>query len=191
MQPIEKKQSNLYTVESSTASHQQKSLYDKTLGRFVFDTVNEVFPLEDLITGKVKRRDLKQFYSEKKWDLTLLLQLTPRAIGLIQRLKGSTLAEIIASLGVYLRVEHKGLDPVSADILYSQFVSDGARLNTDEDPALSNTEELLNLITFLLETVSSINEDIKATSKTNTLFKTVGELIVSILPFITLFLKRK
>lgn len=191
MQTIEKTQNKLTAVESPMTTHQQKNLYDKTLGRFVFDTVNEVFPLEDLITGKIKRKDLKQFYSEKKWDLTLLLQLTPRAIGLIQKLKGSTLAEIIASLGVYLRVEHKGLDPVSADVLYAQLVSEGARFNTDEDPALSNTEELLNLITFLLETVSSINEDIKATSKANTLFKTVGELIVSILPFITLFLKRK
>lgn len=175
---IPEKGSSAYLATKQDA---EKSLQ---MGSATLDVIGNFIPLDDLVSGKLTKQQLKDYYRKDRWNSTAVLAIVPQLISVIQIYKGVKIGQVAPSLILAFYNRYFHLEEDQLVDTFSAFKGLYRIEDEDGDGQLSTTSEVISLVGLVLQVIAAKNPKVKDAAEGTSKFTRIIGQISALLPIV-------
>lgn len=178
--------SALVPEKGSSAYLAMKQDAEKSLqmGSATLDVIGNFIPLDDLVSGRLTKQQLKDYYKKDRWNSTAVLAIVPQLISIIQIYKGVKIGQVAPSLILAFYNRYFHLEEDQLVDTFSAFKGLYRVEDEDGDGQLSTTSEVISLVGLVLQVIAAKNPKVKDAAEGTSKFTRIIGQISALLPIV-------
>lgn len=154
------------------------------MGSATLDVIGNFIPLDDLVSGRLTRQQLKDYYKKDRWNSTAVLAIVPQLISIIQIYKGVKIGQVAPSLILAFYNRYFHLEEDQLVDTFSAFKGLYRVEDEDGDGQLSTTSEVISLVGLVLQVIAAKNPKVKDAAEGTSKFTRIIGQISALLPIV-------
>lgn len=179
---------------SAYLAMQQDAEKSLQMGSATLDVISNFVPLDDLVSGRLTKQQLQEYYKKDRWNSTTVLTIIPQLISVIQIYKGVKIGQVAPSLILAFYNRYFHLEDDQLVETFSAFKGLYHIDDEDGDGHLSTTSEVISLVGLVLQVIAAKNPKVKdaaeGTSKFTRIIGQISALLPIVLSVISAIFKR-
>lgn len=175
---VPEKGSSAYLIMKQDA---EKSLQ---MGSATLDVIGNFIPLDDLVSGRLTKQQLKDYYKKDRWNSAAVLAIVPQLISIIQIYKGVKIGQVAPSLILAFYNRYFHLEEDQLVDTFSAFKGLYRVEDEDGDGQLSTTSEVISLVGLVLQVIAAKNPKVKDAAEGTSKFTRIIGQISALLPIV-------
>lgn len=178
--------STLIPERGSSAYLAMKQDAEKSLqmGSATLDVIGNFVPLDDLVSGRLTKQQLKDYYRKDRWNSTAVLAIVPQLISVIQIYRGVKIGQVAPSLILAFYNRYFHLEEDQLVDTFSAFKGLYRIEDEDGDGQLSTTSEVISLVGLVLQVIAAKNPKVKDAAEGTSKFTRIIGQISALLPIV-------
>lgn len=178
--------SALVPEKGSSAYLAMKQDAEKSLqmGSATLDVIGNFIPLDDLVSGRLTKQQLRDYYKKDRWNSTAVLAIVPQLISIIQIYKGVKIGQVAPSLILAFYNRYFHLEGDQLVDTFSAFKGLYRVEDEDGDGQLSTTSEVISLVGLVLQVIAAKNPKVKDAAEGTSKFTRIIGQISALLPIV-------
>lgn len=178
--------SALVPEKGSSAYLAMKQDAEKSLqmGSATLDVIGNFIPLDDLVSGRLTKQQLRDYYKKDRWNSTAVLAIVPQLISIIQIYKGVKIGQVAPSLILAFYNRYFHLEEDQLVDTFSAFKGLYRVEDEDGDGQLSTTSEVISLVGLVLQVIAAKNPKVKDAAEGTSKFTRIIGQISALLPIV-------
>lgn len=178
--------STLIPEKGSSAYLAMKQDAEKSLqmGSATLDVIGNFIPLDDLVSGRLTKQQLRDYYKKDRWNSTAVLAIVPQLISVIQIYKGVKIGQVAPSLILAFYNRYFHLEEDQLVDTFSAFKGLYRIEDEDGDGQLSTTSEVISLVGLVLQVIAAKNPKVKDAAESTSKFTRIIGQISALLPIV-------